>query len=335
MSHHICRICGNPLDNTTYVAREMMFGYRDEFEYIECSRCDCLQISEIPENLGKYYPNTYYSFAERRTPPDPALKRFLKRQRNLWYLHRRSLVGRLVTSVLGPPQLPSWMKAAGLALDCRILDVGCGTGDLLLWLRDQGCSRLTGVDAYIDRDRFYSNGVRVFRAQLAELHETFDFVMLHHSLEHMEDPAAVFRALQSRTRAGGLVLIRIPVVPSFAWREYRTDWVQLDAPRHLFLHSRKSIEMLSGATGFAIESVEYDSTAFQFWGSEQYRRNIPLIDPRSVTGGGESVFTQEQLGEFARRATELNRTGAGDQACFLLRRLDDGHRAPAAPAVRD
>lgn len=58
----ICKICGNSENNKEFNIREMMFGFRDEFAYFECSKCDCLQITEIPKNIGKHYPTNYYSF---------------------------------------------------------------------------------------------------------------------------------------------------------------------------------------------------------------------------------------------------------------------------------
>ena len=58
---HSCRIC-HESSSKTYIAKEMMYGTRDEFEYFECENCGCLQISEIPTNLGDYYPSNYYSF---------------------------------------------------------------------------------------------------------------------------------------------------------------------------------------------------------------------------------------------------------------------------------
>jgi hypothetical protein len=64
MSSVTCRICGNEDDNQAYQVKEKMFGFRDEFTYFECSICGCLQISEIPENISKYYPLNYYSFSE-------------------------------------------------------------------------------------------------------------------------------------------------------------------------------------------------------------------------------------------------------------------------------
>src|SRR5690606_13809129 len=114
--------------------------------------------------------------------------------------------------------------------------------------------------------------------------------------------------------------IRVPVADSWAWRHYGTDWVQLDAPRHLFLHTRRSLDLLAADAGLVVERVADDSGAFQFWGSEQYRRDIPLRDPRSyAVNPRASDFTAAQIREFRRRAADLNARGEGDQASFYLR----------------
>ena len=52
----ICKICSNYENNKEFKIREMMFGFRDEFTYFECSKCGCLQIAKIPKNVEKYYP---------------------------------------------------------------------------------------------------------------------------------------------------------------------------------------------------------------------------------------------------------------------------------------
>lgn len=142
----------------------------------------------------------------------------------------------------GDPTLPSGVKDGGIHVDSRILDVGCGAGYLIAWLQTQGFSDLTGVDFYIPEDRCLGNDIRVLKSDLTELDETFDFIMLHHSFEHVAGSLQLLRILHAKTRPGGAVLIRTPVVPSFAWDEYGVDWVQLDAPRHLSLHSVRSMD---------------------------------------------------------------------------------------------
>jgi len=39
------------------------FGLRDEFRYLECGACRCVQLVDVPADLSKYYPPNYYSFA--------------------------------------------------------------------------------------------------------------------------------------------------------------------------------------------------------------------------------------------------------------------------------
>lgn len=83
----------------------------------------------------------------------------------------------------------------------------------------------------------------------------------------------------------------------------------------------RGFKRLAAEEGFDVGGVAHDSTAFQFWGSEQYRRDIPLADPRSYfVSPGDSIFTAAQIDEFGKRAEELNARGEGDQAAFYLRK---------------
>ena len=59
-----CKICLHEQQSEPYRVREMMFGFRDTFDYLQCAKCECLQIREIPTDIQKYYPKNYYSFNE-------------------------------------------------------------------------------------------------------------------------------------------------------------------------------------------------------------------------------------------------------------------------------
>jgi SAM-dependent methyltransferase len=317
-----CRICGNAHRNGLHVAREMMFGYRDEFEYLECSRCGCLQIVEVPEDLDKYYPEEYISFSRVTTRWSSKALRALRKRRTGYYLAGKKRRTNILSRLVGDVAFPVYFRAEGLGLDSRILDVGCGSGRFLNFLGAQGFSNLTGIDPFNVSDIFYDNGVRIYKGELSDLDGIFDFILLYHSFEHMPDPLAALKSLNEMLSADGLVSLCVPLVSSFAWREFGTNWVQLDAPRHLFLHSLRSIEHLVEEAGFKIESIEYDSTEFQFWGSEQYVLDIPLTDPRSYSSNPErSVFSEQAIDSFRQRAAELNAARQGDQACVFLRKL--------------
>lgn len=316
-----CRICDNTEGNRSFTAREMMFGFRDEFEYLECSACGCLQIVTIPDNIGRYYPDNYYSF-KVVSPTKPTLRDLLLRQKTAYQIGRRNVLG-WATSLLIKDERPwvRWVQKTGVTFTDAILDIGCGSGRLLLKMREVGFSDLLGVDPFIEEDIDYRNGVRVLRQTVDAVSREFDLVMMHHVFEHLPNPAETLHKVYRLLRPGRFALIRIPVADSYAWRTYGTNWVQLDAPRHFFLHTQRSMQLLAEAAGFEVTDVVHDSWDFQFWGSEQYIRDIPLHDPRSISENSEqAIFSADEIQQFAAKAAGLNRAGDGDAACFYLRK---------------
>ena len=324
MNNRSCRICGNDNDNVTHVAREMMFGTREEFTYLECGACGTLQLIDVPD-LAKHYPDEYLSFDGSR-PIDLATtlpRRIGARVAGLRLVKGRGLLGKIVLAAKPwiethyPPSLRE--PLLDLRLDSRILDFGCGNGHLLRTLYYFGFRNLTGADMFIESDLRYP-GVRIYKRGLAELEPAFDLIMLNHSFEHLSDPHSELVELRRLVADDGHVLIRMPVV-AHAWERYGTNWVQLDPPRHLFLYTEEGFRTAAEQAGFEIQKVVYDSTAFQFWGSEQYRLDIPLNDARSMNRpDGEPVFTDEQIEDWTNRAKKLNAAGDGDQACYYLRK---------------
>jgi len=316
---NVCQICDNSTGNKSYVVREMMFGYRDEFEYFECAACGCLQIKEIPDNLSQYYPKNYYSFQKTDRQNKIFLKSFLKRQIAKDCLYRRNIIGMILSRIYGTPNYCDWFRRVKIKFESEILDVGCGNGGRLLRMRTDGFSNLTGVDPYIDDDIFYENGVKIFKKEICEIEQRFDFIMLSHSFEHMREPLSVFKELYRLLKPNRYILISIPVASSFAWRKYGVNWVQLDSPRHLFLHTIRSVQILSSHAGFQVANVAFDSTEFQFWGSEQYLKNIPLNAENSyAVNPKKSLFSKKQIRCFRNKAVELNKKHDGDSACFCL-----------------
>jgi len=316
-----CRICDSAGPFQNHRVRDMMFGPGDHFDYRLCMACGCLQIVDVPADLSRHYGAGYYSFGERRTPG--RLERLLVRARNRYLTGRVDPLGWALAR-LRPFRALASLQPLRLRPDARIVDVGCGSGELLLALQSAGYIRLQGVDPFIAHDLALGRGLRVQKAELDALPaSSFDLVMFHHSLEHIVDEPAALRAAHRMLVPGGRCLVRIPTVSSHAWRHYGVDWCALDAPRHLVLHSRQSIAVLAERCGFRVRRITDDADAFQFWGSEQYRRGIPLMRSgcHDITPA-PGAFTAAQLRDMARRADRLNREQAGDQIVVELQRLE-------------
>ena len=284
-----------------------MFGSREVFTYYECSVCGCLWIAKVPDDLSRHYGAGYYALSE------PALQMFVRSRPALYRIAHYVRNGTR-------PHLPEWWPSKQTPNGARILDIGSGVGRLLMHLKSLGYQNLLGIDPFVEKDARIPNGPTILKKSIEETTGQFDLVVMNHSLEHMAHPRIVFDNLRRILAPSGVVVIRTPVASSQAWREYGADWVQLDAPRHLVVHSAKSIEVLAAGSGLTLDRVVYDSSAFQFWGSEQYRRGIPLMDRRSYQlSARKSIFSPQDIDDFSRRASEVNRGGEGDQASFYLR----------------
>jgi SAM-dependent methyltransferase len=314
-----CRICGNDIDNNVYSVREMMLGLRDTFHYLECKSCGCLQLLDGPEDFARFYPANYTAYRQYG-PKNPALRRlwlYLRKRRNHGFLQKGFSVDRMLTGRYEYLQLRAFAR---LEPDrkTRILDVGCGGGMLVKDLREQGYSTVLGIDRYIPQTINDANGVLVLKGTLSDLNSaSWDIVMFHHSFEHMPDQADVLRQAAQLLPSGGRCLIRIPVL-GWAWTHYGVNWSQLDAPRHLYLHSEKSFCILCEESGLQLQDVIYDSNEFQFWASELYSRDIDLASVNSDKP--QTVFPKSEMQKFKSEAKRLNSERRGDSAIFILRK---------------
>lgn len=310
-----CRVCDNSENNQIYEVQEMMFGYRDKFTYFQCSKCRCLQISEIPADMSKYYPSNYYSFSVSPTNP---IKKLVKKVRDNYAVSNKGFIGKLIFTKFPNETLRS-LSSVQLTKNSSILDVGCGSGSLIQFLREFGFQNLLGIDPYIQEDIEYAGGVKILKKTIHNLEGKWDLIMFHHSFEHIPDPLETLQSVSRLLSKRGVCLIRIPTVSSYAWEHYRVNWVQLDAPRHFFLHSIESIKMLAEKTNLNLEKIVYDSTAFQFWGSEQYLKGIPLISEQSYNiAPSNSIFSTAEIKIFKQKTKKLNIENRGDQAAFYL-----------------
>lgn len=312
-----CRICSTIGGHQSYRVRERMFGIEEEFDYFQCHNCGCLQIEHPPADMSRFYPPHYYSFGLESAPVG-GLKSWLGAQRDWAATTGHGILGRFVARWKPPRPDVECLGRIPLRREDRILDVGCGRGQLLSILHRAGFRNLLGVDPFLATDVEVLPGLRVLKRAMAEVDQTFDLIMLHHVFEHIADGLDVLTLCRQRLAPNGKILLRIPTVDSEAWEHYKVHWVQLDAPRHLYLHSRESLKRLATHAGLHIKDVWCDSGAFQFWASEIYRKDIPLVGAQARFTSPTDHFSPEEMRGFDAKAVALNRVGRGDQLVALL-----------------
>ncbi len=308
MEDNNCKICGNSKNNHSLTVREMLFGTREAFEYFQCADCGCLQIAKIPENMARHYPaNEYYSY-NMQVKTSKTRDFFHKL---LFYGYKTRLLPANFKYLRAFDALPS---IKNIKYNAAILDIGCGDGRLIQDMRVWGWKNLTGIDPFIEKNIIYPSGVKILKQDIFGHNGQYDFIMMNHSLEHMDRQKEVFERLNQLLAPNGRLLIRIPVADCYVLRKYGAYAHQIDAPRHFFLHTKRSIFLLANHAGFAMEKIEYESNAYQFVHSEKYIRNIKRYDKFKISTG--------RLKKLQKISKSLNIMHDGDMACFILKKAN-------------
>jgi len=294
----------------------MMLGLRSVFDYFECKNCASLAICEIPPDLGKYYPSDYYSFCK-----DSKLKTTLKRSWAQESAGIHSMVGELMVKLYGHHQGVRAIASLGMPLDSRILDVGCGKGDLLVMLEHLGYTALVGVDPFLDRSSVVSSYLSLVKQNIGADNSLglFDLICFNHSLEHVADPFGTLQHAIAMLAPKGRILVRIPVAGSYAWRKYATNWVALDAPRHLVIPTRAAMQIVAERLKLQIVNSYSESDEFMIWGSEEYANGVPLSSPKSRSRKlFWRLFPDRKTLQMRELVGQLNGAGESDTACYMF-----------------
>ena len=150
--------------------RSNVRAFREEkFDYWRCGKCGSIHAQDEVD-LGHYYAR--YPF--HALAMDWRLKAMYSRQ-----------VGRLV--------------AAGVQKSHRILDYGCGGGQLVRYLQSLGFQHVHGYDEY--SKEFGDKAV---------LDERYDCIVSQDVIEHVAEPHGLLSQLPGLTRPGAVVAVGTP-----------------------------------------------------------------------------------------------------------------------------
>jgi len=165
------------------------------------------------------------------------------------------------------PYLTRFQIMARLRPGERILDIGCGSGDLARLIKEKGC-RVVGIELTAERaemarascERILIGNVETMPLPLEPA--GFDVLLFSNILEHLLDPVATIRRLLPFLSPKGRVLVDLPNVAHWQirLRLLRGRWDYEDSGildrTHLRFYTRKTArEMLEQA---GVEILEED-----------------------------------------------------------------------------
>lgn len=151
----------------------------------------------------------------------------------------------------------------------KVLEIGCGTGNTLAWLKAQKqCSWVGGVELYPDaaaRAREKLDAVYVGNIEQLDLpidQGSLDLILCLDVLEHLLDPWTVVRRLHRLLKPGGVFIASIPNVRHHSVLSpllFKQQWEYTEAGildrSHLRFFVKKSAVKLIESSGLKVDML--------------------------------------------------------------------------------
>lgn len=145
---------------------------------------------------------------------------------------------------------------------CRVLDLGCGNGNVLEALRDRGIEELFGLDLsermVREAKSRMKEGARIQAGNAACLpyeREFFDAVVCCASFHHYTQAARVLEEVRRVLRPGGRFVLGDPTAPKLLLPLLNL-FVRRRGSGDYHIYGRKELEQLLKSRGFTPESWE-------------------------------------------------------------------------------
>lgn len=234
----------------------------ETFHVLQCAVCKLGITSPRPENdkLGKYYQSDEY------------ISHSGKSSGGIGFIYKTART----FSLRWKSKIVTQKKSIGSALD-----FGCGTGEFLNTLKQQGW-KVEGVEpSEIGRTKSSELTGQPIHSELQGISSSqFDIITAWHVIEHIPNLKEVIAQLAKQLKKDGTIFIAVPNYESADAQQYQEHWAGFDVPRHLWHFSKSSMQKLLTSHGLTLAQVipmKLDAYYVSML-SEKYRsgKNAPL-----------------------------------------------------------
>jgi 2-polyprenyl-3-methyl-5-hydroxy-6-metoxy-1,4-benzoquinol methylase len=268
-----CVLCGGDGEVIYTGLQDRLFEASGSWNFKRCSnrKCRLIWLDPMPlkEDLvkayTKYYTHTFGSPSNELT----SIKRIYKlAQRGYWanrYGYKNGVPA--LARMLGKLVYLLPVRRMGLDADVkflrarpcgRLLDVGCGSGEWLIFMQELGW-QAEGVD--FDECALEAATKKGLQVRCGALEQqdfaigSFDAVILNHVIEHVPDPEGTLSECWRILKPGGILVVCTPNGASLGHKLFGKGWRGLEPPRHLHVLSGESMQRLAQKAGFHSVSI--------------------------------------------------------------------------------
>lgn len=256
-----CPVCKNESLIPFRVCKDYTVSH-ETFHVLQCPTCKLGITSPRPENenLGKYYESDEY------------ISHSGKSSGGIGFIYKTART----FSLRWKSKIVSQKKQKGSALD-----FGCGTGEFLNTLKQQGW-KVEGIEpSEIGRTKSSELTGQPIHSKLSQISTSqFDIITAWHVIEHIPNLEEIISQLAKQLKKDGTIFIAVPNYESADAQHYQEHWAGFDVPRHLWHFSKNSMQKLLTSHGLTLTQVipmKLDAYYVSML-SEKYRsgKNAPL-----------------------------------------------------------
>jgi SAM-dependent methyltransferase len=180
----------------------------------------------------------------------------------------------------------------------RLLDLGCGDGNNLVWLSpfsqqaygsDYNLTRLVRSTARNPEATIFAADILDFPAE----DNAFDVIFFNHVIEHIPDDARALATVHRILRPGGLLVLGTPNEGSWWWQlAYRRDPASLQNTDHCHFYTGGTIGAKVSASGLKLQETHHIGWGPPDWQLDGRIRRYKLVDDLFTLVGRTFLPTQ-------------------------------------------
>ncbi len=138
-----------------------------------------------------------------------------------------------------------------------ILDIGCGTGDFLKYMKGEGWYA-EGVETDQKARSLASKegGLNVYDSIEDQRLRKYDVITMWHVLEHIYDLVYFFKKIKYLLKENGVLVIGVPNCNSYDASYYGKNWYAYDLPIHTSHFRKNDIENISKLHGLKLKAIK-------------------------------------------------------------------------------
>jgi 2-polyprenyl-3-methyl-5-hydroxy-6-metoxy-1,4-benzoquinol methylase len=142
---------------------------------------------------------------------------------------------------------------------CRVLDIGCGKGDLSTELFKRGISSYVGIDLVLKEQK--DSRLQFINRDLNTPHWTdslgqFDLILAFDILEHVESPWNLVGEINKLLSDEGVLILTTPNTQSWERMLRPKTWSGVSNDDHKYLFSDYSLKFMIEKTGLKIRNLQ-------------------------------------------------------------------------------